>query len=73
MEPMIKVRLSRARWAAIQELARRERRSGTVMLDIILDRGMGGRVGYELAVMSEKKAADLMGPESPVKMVDLRD
>jgi len=59
-EPMTKVWLSVARWKAIQELARREDRSAAAELGRIVDRGMGGRAGYELAVMSEKRAERLM-------------
>jgi hypothetical protein len=56
----IMVRVSRARWAEIQGLARQERRSGTMMMDILLDRAMGGRAGYELAVMADERASRLM-------------
>ena len=63
MEPMTKVWLSKARWEAIKELARHERRSGTAQLNLVLDRGMGGRAGYDLSVMAEQRASRLISPE----------
>ena len=57
---MTKVWLSKTQWAAIRELARRERRSGTAQLNLIVDRGLGGRAGYDLAVMAEERADRLM-------------
>lgn len=60
MEQMIMVRLSRARWDAVKALAEVERRSATVQLGMIVDRGMGGRAGYELAVLAEARAEKLM-------------
>lgn len=60
MDRMVKVRISQGRWLAIQELARRESRSATVQLGLVIDCGMGGRAGYELSVMSDARSVRLM-------------
>lgn len=64
MEPMTNIRLSVVRWKAIQELARQEHRSATVQLGLIVDQGLGGRAGYEIARMRDEKVSRIMVDET---------
>lgn len=60
MEPFRNVRILLAQWELIVEIARQERRSATAQLELVIDRGLGGRAGYELARLSAERSDKLM-------------
>lgn len=60
MEPMTKVRLSIRQWEAVKEMAQLDQRSATVQLRLVVDRGLGGLAGVELARLSAERSERIL-------------
>lgn len=62
LDPSMKmVRIEARQWDLICDLARQHRRSGTQELLLVIDRGLGGRAGYELAKLDRERTEKIMG------------
>ena len=64
MDDLVNVRLPRSRWDMVCEMAKREFRSGTGQLVVVVDKGLGLPAAFDIFRLARERENKLMDGES---------